>query len=84
MKNQLPPLSTPDSEAGLVLASQLADSLHAQVEQSGIKEKWLGGMNYLPSKDTPERDLSRASFSLPLPPRTRVDQQSLNPERMIF
>ena len=62
MRNQLPSLSTPDREAGLALASQLADRLHAQVEQSGIKEKWLGGMNYLPSKSIPKEVIGGILF----------------------
>ncbi len=53
---QLPSLTTPDTQSGLALAGQMADSLHAQFEQNNVDTKWLGGMNYLPSK-LPQKEI---------------------------
>jgi hypothetical protein len=47
MKTELPSLITPDTQAGLALAGQLADSLHAQIEQASADVERPGGMNYL-------------------------------------
>ena len=62
MKNELPSLSTPDTQAGLALANQLADRLHAQMEQPNIKEKWLGGMSYLTSNSVPKEIIAGILF----------------------
>lgn len=41
-----PSLITPDAQAGLALAGQLADQLHAQLESAGDRVERPGGMNY--------------------------------------
>jgi hypothetical protein len=47
MKDALPSLITPDTQSGLVLAGQLADRLHAQIEEADGQVERPGGMNYL-------------------------------------
>jgi hypothetical protein len=46
MKNELPSLITPDTQAGLTLAGQLADRLQAQIEQANAQVEHPGGTNY--------------------------------------
>jgi hypothetical protein len=62
MKTELSSLITPDRQAGLTLAGQLADSLHAQIEQNNPNEEWLGGMNYLPAKPVPKEIVAAILF----------------------
>ncbi len=62
MKTELPSLITPDQQIGLALAGQLADRLHAQIEQTNAKEEWLGGMNYLPSQPVPKEIIASVLF----------------------
>jgi hypothetical protein len=62
MKTELPSLITPDTQTGLTLAGQLADSLHAQLEQTNAKEEWLGSMNYLPSQPIPKETIASILF----------------------
>jgi hypothetical protein len=62
MKTELPSLITPDTQIGLKLADQLAERLHAQIEQTNFKEKWLGGMNYLPSEPVPKEIIASVLF----------------------
>jgi len=47
MKTQLPSLITSDPVAGMFLACQLAEVLHAQHEQAVNSEERPGGTNYL-------------------------------------
>jgi hypothetical protein len=55
MKDNFPSLITPDAQTGLALAGQMADSLHAQIEQASARGERPGGMNYLlPSPVTKE------------------------------
>jgi len=62
MKNELPSLVTPDLQAGLALSGQLADCLHAQIDQTNVKIKWLGGMNYLPPNSVPKEIIASILF----------------------
>jgi len=62
MKNELPSLITPDTQAGLALAGQLADRLHAQIEPIDVKAKWLGDMNYLPPSSVPKEIIAGILF----------------------
>jgi hypothetical protein len=62
MKNELSSLITPDKQAGLTLAGQLADGLQAQIEQNNPKEEWPGDMNYLPSKPVPKEIIAGILF----------------------
>jgi hypothetical protein len=47
MKGGPPSLITPDAQTGLTLAGQLADRLHAQIEQAYAQVERPAGMNYL-------------------------------------
>jgi len=47
MKTEVSTLITPDVQAGLTLAEQLADCLHTQIEQANAKVERPGGTNYL-------------------------------------
>ena len=47
MKNEFPTLITSDAQAGLALAGNLADQLHAQIEQASTKVERPGGTNFL-------------------------------------
>jgi hypothetical protein len=62
MKTELPSLITPDTQTGLTLAVQLADLLHAQLEETNAKEEWLGSMNYLPSQPVPKETIASILF----------------------
>jgi hypothetical protein len=62
MKTELPSLITPDVQIGLTLAGQLADRLHAQIDQTSLKVKWLGGMNYLPASSIPKEIIASILF----------------------
>jgi len=62
MKTELPSLITPDTQLGLALAGQLADRLHAEMEQTNVKEKWLGGMNYLTANPIPKEVVAGILF----------------------
>jgi hypothetical protein len=62
MKNELPSLITPNTQTGLALAGQLADRLHAQIEQTDAKVEWLGGMNYLPPVAVPKEIMASILF----------------------
>ena len=46
MKNELPSLITPDTQAGLALAGQLAEKLQAQIEHANAPVERPGGTNY--------------------------------------
>jgi len=54
MKVEVSSLITSDAQAGLTLAGQLADCLHAQIEQGNAKADRPGGMNYLLSAPVPK------------------------------
>jgi len=62
MKNELPSLATLDAQAGLTPAGQLADGLHAQIEQTNAKAEWLGGMNYLLPAAAPKEIIASILF----------------------
>jgi hypothetical protein len=62
MKTELPSLITPDTQTGLTLAGQLADRLHAQMDQASVKVKWLGDMNYLPTNAVPKEMIASILF----------------------
>ncbi len=46
MPNKFPSLTTPNAHAGLVLAGQMADQLHAQIDEARNKVQGPGGMSY--------------------------------------
>jgi hypothetical protein len=54
MKVEVSSLITPDAQAGLTLAGQLADRLHAQIEEGYAKVERPGGMNYLLRSPVPK------------------------------
>ena len=54
MQNQIPTLITSNTQAGLALAGDLADQLHAQMEQAAAKVERPGGMNYLLPASVPK------------------------------
>jgi hypothetical protein len=54
MKVELPSLITPDTQAGLTLAGQLADCLHTQIKQANADVGRPGGMNYLAPPPVPK------------------------------
>ena len=62
MNNELPSLITPDTKAGLVLAGQLADHLHAQIEQANAQVERPGGMNYLVPRPVPKEIIAGILF----------------------
>jgi hypothetical protein len=62
MKNELPSLITPNTQAGLALAGELAELLHAQSGQTDVKAKWLGGMSYLPPSSVPKEIIASILF----------------------
>ncbi|MDB6064158.1 MAG: hypothetical protein JWR26_366 [Pedosphaera sp.] len=47
MKQKLPSLITPDAQAGIALASQLADEIHSQQALANSKVERPGGTNFL-------------------------------------
>jgi hypothetical protein len=62
MKTELPSLITPDTQTGLTLARQLADRLHAEMEQNNVKEEWLSGMSYLTTNSIPKEIVASILF----------------------
>jgi hypothetical protein len=62
MKVELPSLITPDAQAGLTLAGQLADCLHTQIEQGNAKVNRPGGMNYLLPAPVPKEIIAGILF----------------------
>ena len=62
MKNEPPSLTTLDAQAGLTLAGQLADGLHAQIEQTNAKVEWLGDISYLPPSSVPKEIIASILF----------------------
>jgi hypothetical protein len=62
MKNELPSLLTPDTQAGLALAGQLADTLRAQIEQANAHVERPGGMNYLLPAPVPKEIIATILF----------------------
>jgi len=62
MKDQLPSLITPHSQAGLTLACKLADELHAQLDQANSKVERPGGMNFLLPPAVPKEITSSILF----------------------
>jgi len=62
MKTEFPSLLTPDSQAGLSLAGQLAASLHAQIEQAHAQVERPGGMNYLLPASVPTEIIAGILF----------------------
>ena len=47
MKNEFPSLLTPNAQAGMTLATALAEQLHAQIESTITTIPRPGGMNFL-------------------------------------
>jgi hypothetical protein len=62
MKNELPSLITPDAQAGLALAGQLAVCLHGQIEQATAQVERPGGMNYLLPAPVPKEIIASILF----------------------
>jgi hypothetical protein len=62
MKNQFPSLFTADAQTGLVLAHDLANRLHIQIEAASDKVKRPGGMNYLLPASAPKEITSAILF----------------------
>ena len=62
MKSELPSLITPNTQAGLALAGQLANSLHVQIEQANTQVERPGGMNYLLSAPVPKEIIANILF----------------------
>jgi len=62
MKNRFPSLITMDAQTGLVLASQLADELHGQLQQAGSQVERPGGMNCLQPAPVPREVISGILF----------------------
>ena len=54
MTNELPSLITSDVQSGVVLAGQLTDRLHAQIERASARVPRPGGMNYLLPPSVPK------------------------------
>jgi hypothetical protein len=62
MKDQLPSLITPDAQAGLVLAGQLAGELQRQLAKAGFQTERPGGMNYLLPAAIPKEVIASILF----------------------
>jgi hypothetical protein len=62
MKDTFPSLITPDSQSGLALATKLAESLHAQIEQASTRAERPGGMNYLLPAQVPKETTASILF----------------------
>jgi hypothetical protein len=62
MKTKLTSLITSNAEAGLTLASQLAEQLHAHHEQARNAVTRPGGMNYLLPPNIPVETVSSILF----------------------
>ena len=62
MKDAFPSLITPDSQAGLALAVQLAERLHAQIKQANTQAERPGGMNYLLPAPIPKETTASILF----------------------
>jgi hypothetical protein len=62
MKTKLPSLITSDTEAGLTLASQLAEQLQAHHEKARNAATRPGGMNYLLPPNIPVEVVSSILF----------------------
>jgi len=62
MKDELPSFITPDTQTGLTLAGQLAERLHAQIEQANAQVEHPGGMNYMLPSPVPIEIISGILF----------------------
>ena len=62
IENELPSLITNDTQAGLVIAGQLADRLHTQFEQADASAERPGGMNYLQPAPIPKETIASILF----------------------
>lgn len=62
MKNELPSLNTPDPQAGLALAGQLAVKLQTQIEQASARGEHPGGTNYLLPAAVPKEIVASILF----------------------
>ncbi|HXI69978.1 MAG TPA: hypothetical protein VNN22_06425 [Verrucomicrobiae bacterium] len=62
MKNRFPSLITANAQAGLVLASQLAEELRGQLQQAGCQVERPGGMNYLQPAPVPREVIGGILF----------------------
>ena len=62
MNNDLPTLTTANTQAGLMLAGQLAHRLHAQIEQANSCVERPGGTNYLVPSPVPKALIASILF----------------------
>ena len=62
MQNKFSSLITPDVQAGMALAGELAAQLHAQIEKAGTQVELPGGMNYLLSAPVPKEMIASILF----------------------
>ncbi|MCI0747174.1 MAG: hypothetical protein L0Y58_17360 [Verrucomicrobia subdivision 3 bacterium] len=62
MKSDFPSLITSNTQAGLTLAGQLADSLQAQIKQANAHVERPGGMNYLLPAPVPKEIIAGILF----------------------
>jgi hypothetical protein len=62
MNNSFSSLITSDAQAGLVLASSLADQLQSQIDQAISKVKRPGGTNYLLPTSVPKEIIASILF----------------------
>jgi hypothetical protein len=62
MNTQLPSLITTNPLSGMVLAGQLAEQLHIQLEQANDQVAHPGGTNYLVAAPVPREVISSVLF----------------------
>jgi len=62
MNTELPSLITPNPLSGMVLAGELAEKLHAQLEQANAQVEQPGGTNYLMAAPVPREIISSVLF----------------------
>lgn len=62
MNTELPSLITPNPLSGMVLAGELSEKLHHQLEQATARVEHPGGMNYLAAAPVPKEIISSVLF----------------------
>ena len=62
MQNKFSSLITPNVQAGIALAGELAAQLHAQIEKAGTQVERPGGMNYLSPAPVPKEMIASILF----------------------
>ncbi len=62
MNTELPSLITPNPLSGMVLAGQLSEKLHGQLEQANAQVAQPGGTNYLVPPPVPREVISSILF----------------------